>query len=106
MTVVYRHVGDEVIRREWLLLEPRENGQMRDEGEVPYGFTPSFPLFGKRIGIDNIEDAESDERPHRRLLVGFLNFWYNIQITLLNLVFKIGFYLFFLFRFGDGCWDG
>ena len=33
---------------------------MRNEAEVPYGFTPSFRLFGERIGIENIADAESD----------------------------------------------
>jgi hypothetical protein len=57
---VFRRVGDEIIGRDWMLLEPRENGEMRDDGEVPYGFAPSFPLFGERIAVNNIANAESD----------------------------------------------
>jgi len=43
---VYRPVGVGVAKRDWVLNEPSDDGEMEDDGEVPAGYKFIFPLFG------------------------------------------------------------
>ena len=58
---VNRPVGVEVAERECLLLEPSEDGEMQDDGEVPTGYKFIFPLFGERIDADGDESHHADD---------------------------------------------